>query len=480
MSAMTKTMGRERTVREFISEFRGFTGSAAQKKVLDQTGLTRAALSSLCRADGIDHGTVEALLAAMTAHSREVKPQMLGIIGKEHMQARFADAGAEMETFSYAKEVNLVDGLPSVVEVAFAWSPAKNARRLITGVNWSPGIDNPFRELGQHAESLDAELTRLKAGADEPVVCVIHVASSRVEYRDRGKSSVHFADNPSSVNKSIVDLVRRVTKKWTKQRKAEERERRSVENRRARLTYSPRTTIKDVAYWCMEEAYMAASANGTLPANARQIMYAARPTIQAETGEQLSDKYFTQTLLPDYLNEYDVDWDVVFDDRGHFHEPHTGHSVGLGTLAVRKYLASMHEPEPSEITLQPPMVNTRGPEGRYGAVLFVEKEGFDQLWQRVQLSERFDIAIMSTKGQSVTAARLLVDKVCGELKVPLFVLHDFDKSGFSILDKLHQSNRRYQYSNRAEVISLGLRLDDVNELAQLAQNRPLVLVKSRP
>ena len=44
-----------------------------------------------------------------------------------------------------------------------------------------------------------------------------------------------------------------------------------------------------------------ASANGRLPANARQIMYAARPKIQRMTDKQLNDQYFTQVLLPDYI-----------------------------------------------------------------------------------------------------------------------------------------------------------------------------------
>jgi hypothetical protein len=43
----------------------------------------------------------------------------------------------------------------------------------------------------------------------------------------------------------------------------------------------------------MPTAYLKASANGTLPANARQIMYVARPYIQQKTGQQLGDKYFT-------------------------------------------------------------------------------------------------------------------------------------------------------------------------------------------
>ena len=62
---------------------------------------------------------------------------------------------------------------------------------------------------------------------------------------------------------------------------------------------------------------MKASANGTLPALARQIMYAARPRIQQLSGkDRLDDKYFTQTLLPDYIAENGcAHWNVVYDAR---------------------------------------------------------------------------------------------------------------------------------------------------------------------
>jgi hypothetical protein len=268
---------------------------------------------------------------------------------------------------------------------------------------------------------------------------------------------------PRTTADALIGSVLSVTKKWTKQRKAEERERRAIQNRRARMT-CVRVTAKDVAYRCMEHAYKKASANGTLPASARQIMYQARPIIQAETGEQLDDQYFCQQLLPNYMQERNVTWNVVYDDRGHLREPHTSKSLGLGTLAVQRYLADIREPKTSEIAIEPPEVITSGPEGRYGAVLFIEKEGFMPLFESVDLAERYDIAIMSTKGQSVTASRLLIDKLCGQHGLPLLVLHDFDKAGFSILGKLGHSNRRYQYRHRVNVIDFGLRLKDVQDL----------------
>jgi hypothetical protein len=58
-----------------------------------------------------------------------------------------------------------------------------------------------------------------------------------------------------------------VTKDWAKQRKAEERNRNAVLNRRIRLMPSYRVTIRDAAFEVMEAAYLKASDNGRLPAD---------------------------------------------------------------------------------------------------------------------------------------------------------------------------------------------------------------------
>jgi hypothetical protein len=81
----------------------------------------------------------------------------------------------------------------------------------------------------------------------------------------------------------------------------------------------------------------------------------------------------------------------------------------------------------------------------------------------VHLAERYDLAIMSTKGLSVTASRMLVDRLCSTYDAPLLVLHDFDKSGFSIVGTLQRDTRRYAFRNRIQVIDLGLRMEDVED-----------------
>lgn len=270
---------------------------------------------------------------------------------------------------------------------------------------------------------------------------------------------------------TLSSLVKKTTKKWTKQCKAEERSSAAAYRRYDALTRSRSITVREVAFDVMEDAYMKASANNTLPAGARQIMYAARGAIQKKTGKALNDQYFTQTLLPDFIEEHwhtTSGWDVVFDARGNFIEPYSKSPVPLGTIQVRNYISDVRRHSRLTATDQPEInldrdFPTKGPRNRFSAILFLEKEGFAPLLQKVKLAERYDIAIMSTKGLSTTAARKLVDEICDHGDVPLLIARDFDKAGFSIASTLQNDTRRYQFMNRVHAIDLGLRLDDIEK-----------------
>ena len=266
---------------------------------------------------------------------------------------------------------------------------------------------------------------------------------------------------------SLASAVRKTTKDWAAIKKKEERDRRSAARLREKYIVgrSLRTTIKEAAYAAIPDAYRKAG-GGRYAVNARQLMYAARPAIQERTGQPLNDAYFTQTLLPDYIREHPEEttaWDVVYDARGHLSEPHTQKRVNLGTLGVRDYLNGMkEEPDPG---IEPPEFSadfpTFGPKNRFGSILYIEKEGFLPLLEQAKFAERYDLAIMSSKGMGTTAVRTLIESVCHQVKI--LVLHDFDKSGFSIGGTLRRDTRRYEFAVAPQVVDLGLRLSDVEK-----------------
>ena len=274
----------------------------------------------------------------------------------------------------------------------------------------------------------------------------------------------------------ILGVTTAVTKKWTKQRKAEERGRRSRSSRQ--YVYSDRVNFTDVAHSILPKAYLHASGNGQFTVSKRTLFYACRDQFRERTGRELNYDYFAGNLLVKYLNEHsEADaWKVTADPRGTFSIPHAGHEerIPRGTIQIENHMCKAHlacDPFDIDATLRvewPSLAEGQ----RYQAVLYIEKEGFDPMMAEAKIAERFDIATLSCKGQSVVAARRLVDQVCRVGSgVPLFIVHDFDKSGFEISKCLTTVSERawatnrvtYQFQNAINVTDLGLRLGDVQQ-----------------
>jgi hypothetical protein len=199
--ARDRDLGRSRPVREFIGEFRGLAGTAVQRKILAEVGCSHLSLASFFGVDRVNSAGVAKLLAAMQRHSKPVKPKLLGVIGREHLKERFLAAGGNADTFKYECRKGVEAGIPYVAEVAFglhqsALSPGAtpSSRKFVTGVNWSAAIGNPFRSFGRTGEGLESGLALARANASEPVISAVHLAMARVQYADRGKSSVILND----------------------------------------------------------------------------------------------------------------------------------------------------------------------------------------------------------------------------------------------------------------------------------------------
>jgi Histidine kinase-, DNA gyrase B-, and HSP90-like ATPase len=184
------------TVRKFISEFAGASGTAKQKMILAETGASHVSLHNYFGLHKPNTDNIAKLLAALKRHTKSVRPVDLGMIGKEHLYARMEAEGGDRRTFTYNKTPGETGGVPRVVEFAFGiYAKGLTAargpnRKVITGVNWSPGINNPFRQLGRGGVGLDGILEQVRANTSQPVIAVLHLACPRVTYTDRGKSAI--------------------------------------------------------------------------------------------------------------------------------------------------------------------------------------------------------------------------------------------------------------------------------------------------
>jgi hypothetical protein len=139
--------------------------------------------------------TIETV-SSLKKHSKPARPVDLGVIGKEHFYRLMEAAGGDPRTFTYNRSFGETNGIPRVTEFAFGIhgeglrAGRGPSRKVITGVNWSPGINNPFRYLGRGGVGLDAILSEVRANTSQPAIAVLNLACPRVAYTDRGKSAI--------------------------------------------------------------------------------------------------------------------------------------------------------------------------------------------------------------------------------------------------------------------------------------------------
>jgi hypothetical protein len=448
--------GRRRPLRDFLGQFDGLSGTTRRSKVLAAANLNRATLDGLLRDGDLGEPSVAALLQAIQTETAPVKPARLGIIGKTNLRDRLVGDG-----FKYACIAGVDrQELPYVIEGAFVWNKELDGRRLYVGANFaaSPALSI---NLGGWETASDV-LGQRHVSWEEPIIVFLHITHPRLNFTDLGKTQLSL---PSEIACELRKVIEKITAEWHKQRQREERDARAAPRRQDALERSRRTTIKDSVYAHLADVYPETA--GEVGARSRQLFYALRPLVLADTGQDtLEQDYIVYTLIPEFIAENPelcAAWTVFYDDRGHLIEPHTGEIIGLGTRNVRDYWQGWGRPVASGFEVSPPTVATCGPIGRYSAILFCEKEGFTELFQAVRLPERFDLALASTKGTSVTAARELFE-MAGRYDIPIFALHDFDYNGFEIATTLCRDTRRYQFEHPPRVIDIGLRLTDVERL----------------
>jgi DNA topoisomerase VI subunit B len=201
--ARDRDLGQRRTVREFVAEFRGLSGTAIQREILTEVGCSHQSLANFFGADRVNGDGIAKLLAAMRRLSKPVAPKHLGVIGAEHFKQRFLAAGGAVDTFKYqCRKYIDGEGIPYVVECVFglhqtglAQGGTRAPRVLVTGANWSAAIENPFRHFGSTGEGLENMLAKVRANDNQPVICALHPAAARLQFADRGKSSIILTDD---------------------------------------------------------------------------------------------------------------------------------------------------------------------------------------------------------------------------------------------------------------------------------------------
>src|SRR5262249_38345493 len=128
--------GQDLTLRDFVRQFRGLSGSARAKEVCDQfPGVKRLRDLAGREADLLP------LLSAMKAASAAPSPGVLGLVGEAPSRRCFG-RWYGVRRWWYRRTSDTCNGVPFTVEVALA--ETKKPGRHFHGVNFSPTFDDPL------------------------------------------------------------------------------------------------------------------------------------------------------------------------------------------------------------------------------------------------------------------------------------------------------------------------------------------------
>jgi Topoisomerase 6 subunit A/Spo11, Toprim domain len=195
-----------------------------------------------------------------------------------------------------------------------------------------------------------------------------------------------------------------------------------------------RRSQKDVVLENLDHVTAEVSGDGEFRFNERQIFYRIRKIVTDEIDQALTIGNF-KSIITDYENENDEIPRMYREPRGTFYIPHRQETITLGTLSVEEFEC---------------------PLWTFNRLLYIEKEGFSEALKDIGWPERWDCAVMSSKGFSTRAARDLVDKLVEhEEPCTIFCVHDADAFGTMIFETF-QHETKARGARKIKIINLGL------------------------
>jgi hypothetical protein len=184
----------------------------------------------------------------------------------------------------------------------------------------------------------------------------------------------------------------------------------------------------------IKEGIAKASGDGAFRFNLRQLFYVLRPRVVEHLGGELSYGNF-EKIITDHEEENGPIPGMYRDPRGSLYHPHTRESIPLGTIAVERY---------------------KRPEWTFNRILYCEKEGLTEILKATNWPERWDCALVSSKGYASRAVRDLLDLLGdGDEPLTIFCVHDADAYGTMIFETL-QEETRARGRRRVSIVNLGL------------------------
>ncbi|MDR3566331.1 MAG: hypothetical protein P4N59_33560 [Negativicutes bacterium] len=269
-------------------------------------------------------------------------------------------------------------------------------------------------------------------------------------YDDRGKISLFGCGLAHSIKSKSADIIINVQTPYmpiTSDGKEPDLEpmaneiadaiRRAAAKARRTVSHNKNTgrrNEKEIMLHYLPEAVSKASGQGVYKFSQRQLYYAIRPYVITQLDKQPDYNYFCR-VITEYEAENGNIPAMYRDPRGVLYHPHLKEEIPIGTISVENY---------------------ERPEWTFNKILYSEKEGFFTILKDAKFPERFDCALLTSKGYASRAVKDLFDFLGDtDEEILFFCIHDADAAGTKIYETL-QEGTMARPGRRVRVVNLGL------------------------
>ena len=441
------------SVRQFLGELDGCTGSRAQ---------TRIAIRFLRRAAAeLDAAEAAILLNAAQAATKSPKPRALRPLGRAAVVAAgYAIAEGTFTEGAHAPHAKI----PFLVECwADGFSPEEQPDRLIITLHMNrtraiaPCTGNAWH--GQLELSISGTGLRVPVPAGPHYSVVVNITSPMFRLTSDGKQPDcrPFRDTlieaigkaAKQAGRDIAEEMSAEQKRADAQGQQQRREETQVQRladrevRRQRLERikaqkaerKALPTIRETVLELLPRAVAVEASSGFM-FNTRRLVYRIRDDVMRRTGRELTQNYFDDLLTQIEAEQGDLHPLLIREARGNYSIPHfPDDAIPLGTQSVRAF---------------------RRPPWAFNKIVAIEKEDLRLMLRQARWDERHDAFLTSAKGFTTRAARDLIDKIADTTEpVKVFSVHDGDWAGTLIQHTL-QNATLARAARKIEIIDLGL------------------------
>lgn len=320
-----------------------------------------------------------------------------------------------------AGEYKIDDGAAVIPFRVDVWAAVSEEESLRLYMNRTPAAAaTPLTSWSKNSQSFYFSPGSIRVNVGKkPLSVRVHISTPYIPFLSGGKAPDLSAILRSEVMTETVQKTVNIAK-----RKA----------RTASPARGSAPSQKQVMLETFSEAAKIAGGDGKYEFSQRQLFYVVRPFVADRAGEDLQYEHFTR-VLTEYENENGDMPGLYRDNRGTLYVPHGGGEIPIGTKSVAQF---------------------KRPSWTFHKILYCEKEGFFPTLRSAQWPERWDCALLTSKGYASRAVKDLLDMLEDDGEpVMCFCIHDADSDGTMIFQSLVEETAS-RGKRKVEIVNLGL------------------------